>query len=95
VGKPQDPSRATLTKKIKREDGLVDLITESPQAIYRKWQAYTPWPGIYAFYKGKRIKLIDLDLQNDKLVFIKVQSEGKAVMDYESFVNGNGPLPTT
>ncbi len=91
-GVSQDHSAATFTKKIKREDGLVDLLEESPQSIYRKWQAYTPWPGVFVFHNGKRVKLIELDLQNNKLLIQKVQPEGKSVIEYSSFVNGNGSL---
>lgn len=47
---PQDASQATYCKKIEKEDGLVDW-SRSAQTIYRQWQAYTPWPGIYTIYE--------------------------------------------
>ena len=93
-GLPQDPSKATYTKKIKREDGLIDFSTDSAALIYRKWQAYTPWPGVFVFHKGKRVKLIEIELNHNQLVIQKVQCEGKSVSDYQSFVNGNGSLLT-
>lgn len=92
LGEPQDHSLSSLTKKIKREDGLIDLSAESPKSIYRKWQAYTPWPGVFVFHKGKRVKLIEVEFQNAQLNIIKVQCEGKSAINYQQFVNGNGPL---
>ncbi len=53
---PQNPEEATYCKKIEKEDGLVDW-SKSAIDIYHKWQAYTPWPGIYTMYEGKRLLL--------------------------------------
>lgn len=53
---PQDSTRATYCKKIEKEDGLIDW-NESAVNIYHKWQAYTPWPGIYTIYEWKRLLL--------------------------------------
>jgi methionyl-tRNA formyltransferase len=53
---PQDSSRATYCKKIEKEDGLIDW-AQSAKEIYQKWQGYTPWPGIYTMYEGKRLIL--------------------------------------
>jgi methionyl-tRNA formyltransferase len=53
---PQDHERATYCKKIEKEDGLIDW-TKSAKDIYHIWQAYTPWPGIYTIYEGKRLLL--------------------------------------
>jgi len=53
---PQDHTLATYCKKIEKEDGLIDW-TKSSEEIYHMWQAYTPWPGIYTMYEGKRLLL--------------------------------------
>ncbi len=53
---PQDASSATYCKKIEKEDGLIDW-TESAEEIYHRWQAYTPWPGVFTYYEGKRLLL--------------------------------------
>lgn len=45
----QDHAKATFTKKTSKEDGLVDLEKDDPKAIYRKFLAFQPWPGIYYF----------------------------------------------
>lgn len=53
---PQDHTLATYCKKIEKEDGLVDW-SKTALEIYHMWQAYTPWPGIYTIYEGKRLLL--------------------------------------
>ena len=53
---PQDLTRATYCAKIEKEDGKIDW-SKSAEDIYRMWQAYTPWPGIYTMYEGKRLLL--------------------------------------
>ena len=53
---PQNSEDATYCKKIEKEDGLIDF-SESAEKIYHKWQAYTPWPGIYTHYQKKRLLL--------------------------------------
>ncbi len=51
---PQNSALATYCTKIEKEDGLIDW-SKSAKSIYHKWQAYTPWPGIYTVYEGKRL----------------------------------------
>jgi methionyl-tRNA formyltransferase len=53
---PQDHERATYCKKIEKEEGLIDW-SKSAKVIYQMWQAYTPWPGIYTIFDGKRLLL--------------------------------------
>jgi methionyl-tRNA formyltransferase len=45
--KPQKDSEATFSKKIEREDGLIDLLKDTPKEIYTKYCALYGWPGIY------------------------------------------------
>lgn len=53
---PQKSEEASYCKKIEKEDGLIDW-SESSEIIYRKWQAYTPWPGVFTYFEGKRLLL--------------------------------------
>lgn len=53
---PQDMTQATYCKKIEKEDGVIDW-SHRAEDIYHQWQAYTPWPGIYTTYEGKRLLL--------------------------------------
>lgn len=61
--RPQNGAEATYCKIVKREDGKTDW-NDTAEKILRKYRAYFPWPGIYAFFsdKGgkKRLKLTDI-----------------------------------
>ena len=54
----QDDTLATYCTKISKEDGKIDF-TQSAISCFRKWQAYTPWPGIWCEWNGLRCKIID------------------------------------
>ena len=43
----QDDAQATLAPKIEKSEGLVDW-SESSEAIYNRYRAFDPWPGISA-----------------------------------------------
>ena len=89
---PQNNQEASFTKKIKKEDGHVDLTKETTNKIYNKFQAYYPWPGIYTYQNNQRIKITDLKISNNKLEIISVQKEGKRPVPYKDFLNSNPPL---
>lgn len=56
----QDVSLATYCGKIEKEMGEIHPENETAEEIYHKWQAFTPWPGIFMFEDGKRIKLLKI-----------------------------------
>ena len=97
----QNHDQATFTKKITKEDGLVDLEKNSPEIIYRKFLAFQPWPGIYYFVsknnqplspeasasQGKiRVIITDMELKDGLLLIKKVKPESKNEMEYEKFM---------
>jgi methionyl-tRNA formyltransferase len=88
---PQDHSRATFTKKISKEDGLIDL-SGDPLLNYKKIRAYDEWPGAYFFLdrNGKqiRVKITDAEYKNGSLSILRVIPEGKKEMSYEDFLRG-------
>lgn len=53
---PQPAEGATLCPKIRREDGKVDF-TRPSEELVRRARAYSPWPGLFAFRSGVRVKL--------------------------------------
>lgn len=73
----QNDMEATFTKKIKTEDGYVDLKKDQPLTIYRKIRALNPEPGAWTMKNGKRVKLLKAKLVDDKLVLQIIQVEGK------------------
>ncbi len=56
--KPQDPSKATVTKLITREDGEADWGLPAG-TLHRKLRAFTPWPGLYTRWKGRVLHIRD------------------------------------
>ncbi len=82
----QNEERATYTKKFKTEDGYVDLKKDDPTAIERKVRALNPEPGVWTLRpldetrgkqaQGKRMKILDAELKEGKLILKKIQFEG-------------------
>lgn len=66
---PQDSSKATYCSKISKEDGKIDFETESVFDIYNKYRAYSPWPGIYSYYEGKKFDITDCFFEENELYF--------------------------
>ena len=87
--KEQDHSQATFTKKINKEDGLVDLEKDNPENIYKKFLAFQSWPGVYYFTKrdGKDMRVIitDMELENGQLKINKVKPESKKEISFSEF----------
>ena len=85
----QEHNRATFTKKINKEDALLNL-SGDPESNYKKIQAFNIWPRAYFFteYKGKQIRIVitEANLENGKLIIKKVIPEGKKETLYEEFL---------
>ena len=64
------------TKKISSADGFVDLEKDSPEKIWRMVRALNPEPGVWTMQDGKRMKILEADLFDGKLVIKKFQFEG-------------------
>jgi len=94
----QDHTKTTYTKKITKEDGLINL-DDDPELNYRKFLAYSDWPSVYFLrsdldaVKGptlKRIKITDAELRSGleprpdlEFVIKKIIPEGKKEMPYK------------
>lgn len=52
--RPQDDSQATLAPILTREDGRMDLTERTAREAYNRWRGFSPWPGAYAEFRGKR-----------------------------------------
>lgn len=79
----QDETEATYCKKIKKEDGLVNLATEPPSKLYDKFRAYASWPRTYFFENNKRIIITDAKLENGIFVIKKIIPEGGREIEYK------------
>jgi methionyl-tRNA formyltransferase len=83
-GEEQDESQATFCKKIKKEDGLIDLNDDAVKN-YNKFRAYATWPRTFFFKNNKRIIITDATLENNQFVIKKVLPEGKKEIKWEEF----------
>ncbi|MEK7572667.1 MAG: methionyl-tRNA formyltransferase [Patescibacteria group bacterium] len=81
---PQNENEATYCKKIKKEDGLIDL-NDAGVKNHNKFRAYAIWPRTYFLEKGKRIIITDAILKNNLFIIKKVIPEGKKEVDFKEF----------
>ncbi len=105
---PQKHEKATFCHKIEKEDGKIDF-NKSAKEIKNMLRAFTPWPGIFTDFNGKKLKIIETTISNDQLepgkfkidgktlkigtvkgslLPLKLQIEGKSIMDVSAFLNG-------
>ncbi|MFA5052489.1 MAG: methionyl-tRNA formyltransferase [Parcubacteria group bacterium] len=82
----QKETEATFTKKITTDDAYVSPKelesaeageNDLPNIIERKIRAYTPEPGCWTVKNGKRVKLLDAEIIESKLIIKSIQVEGK------------------
>ena len=86
---PQNENEATHCKKIKKEDGLIDL-NDNAIKNYNKFRAYAVWPRTFFFKNEKRIIITDAVLENKQFTIKKVLPEGKKEIKYEDFIKVQG-----
>jgi methionyl-tRNA formyltransferase len=60
---PQDSLQATLAPILSREDGRVDF-SRNAQQIYNRWRGFQPWPGAFAQFRGEKLALLQLRMNN-------------------------------
>jgi methionyl-tRNA formyltransferase len=88
---PQDEALATITKKISKEDGLLNLEDDARKNLL-KVKAYHGWPGTYFFVEknGKKVRVIvtDAKIEDGNFKILRVIPEGKKEMNYEDFLRG-------
>ena len=61
VDSEQDEADATYCSYITKEDGEINW-NESAESIERRMRAFTPWPGIYTYYNGKKLNIHEADV---------------------------------
>jgi methionyl-tRNA formyltransferase len=66
--RPQDESEASYSKMARKEDGEIDWQLSALE-LWRRVRAFDPWPGSYARWHDKRLKLVTvLPLYHEKSV---------------------------
>ena len=80
----QDHAKTTISSKIKKEDGLINL-NDDPIKNYNKFRAFYEWPRTFFFKDGKRFIVADAELKDGKFAVKKVISEGGKKTDYLNY----------
>ena len=62
----QDHQKATYCHKITKEDGKINF-SSSAEEIKNMINAYTPWPGVYTEFAGKKLKIISTEISDEKI----------------------------
>ncbi|MFN4132114.1 MAG: methionyl-tRNA formyltransferase [Caldimicrobium sp.] len=66
---PQPQEEVSYAPLIKKDDGLVNF-RDPAELIVRKIKAFTPWPGVFTFFKGKILKIHSAEVKD-------LESQGK------------------
>ena len=65
TGTPQDESKVTRCRKIKKEDGQV-MWTSPATELYARFRAFNPWPGLYTRHGDRRVTLTAVQPWNEQ-----------------------------
>ncbi len=84
---PQNENEATYTKKFTAEDGFIEpeILRQAEDGvnlkatidIERQIRALNPEPGVWTIKNGKRMKLLEAEIIDNKLLLKTIQLEGK------------------
>lgn len=87
----QDHNEASYTKKINKEQGLINL-SDDPYNNFRKIQAFNEWPKAYfeIIHNGQKIKvkITSARFENNNLFIEKVIPQGAKEISYKDFKAG-------
>lgn len=91
----QKHNEATFSKKVEKNDGLIDIINGNQYQNYLKILAYEEWPRAYFEIEkdSRKMKVIitKAKWENDSLIIERVIPEGKKEMGYTDFLRGISP----
>lgn len=93
---PQDETKVTTCAKLSKSDGELDF-SKSDLDLYHMIKAMDPWPQTH-FYVDKnnqkiRVKVLDADLIDHKLIINSVVPAGKNPMSWSEFTRWLGYDP--
>lgn len=89
----QNDQKATYTKMVFKNDGLINAEKSALEA-YSKIRAYSHWPKTYLLIENKRFIIHEAKITNNMLSIVKIQPEGKKIMNFSDFKNGYHSLLT-
>lgn len=57
----------SYTKLIRKDDGKIAFGFETAEQIERKCRAYAPWPGVFAYWEGKKLDFYKIKTTDKKI----------------------------
>jgi methionyl-tRNA formyltransferase len=63
---PQDPELASYAPRLGRDDGRLDWRLPATQ-IARQVRALQPWPGTFSYWRGLRVKILEVAVVDETL----------------------------
>ena len=61
----QSHQQASFCQKINKGDGEIDFNSKNAEEIHNMIRAYTPWPSSYCEYKGKKLKILEAEFEDN------------------------------
>jgi len=93
--RPQEEEKATVCQLIERSDGRI-IWTDSAAAIYNRFRAFYPWPGIFTYWEkgGSNLRLKLLKISPAEGIPLAGRSIGEVFEAEEKIAvqTGEGPL---
>jgi len=65
TNREQDHLVASQAPRLLKEEGRIDWSLPAP-ALYNKWRAFTPWPGLYFTSAGRQVRLLQVRSRTDR-----------------------------
>jgi methionyl-tRNA formyltransferase len=81
----QNDDEATLAPILKREDGQVNWET-SAQEIFDRLRGFTPFPGCYTYFDGRRLEIVGAHIETAETSFPPIEPGIVSEVRKESFV---------
>ncbi len=58
--RPQEHAKASLAPILTRDDGRIRWEEQTAQQVYDRWRGFSPWPGAWTGFRGKRFLVYGL-----------------------------------
>ncbi len=62
---PQNEAEATMCRPLSRDTGKI-VWSETAEHIHNLFRGTYPWPGTWTLWEGKRLKLLQIEITNEK-----------------------------
>lgn len=79
IFKAQDETQVSFCQKIEKKDGELNF-KKSAEELHRQFRATISWPGVYTFFEGQRLKIVDMEIGSEALEPGRVKCEKHCIL---------------